>query len=122
MLFPLGLDDVHRYTETASAEKLLMVIGRNTFPEPTTDLRQFRREHQQYLVYGQHAGWLITTVLHDGASVRMLHLGTWQILFLVNEKARDGNPVEPVVALHSPAPQRSSQPATVARARLENHP
>ena len=122
MLFPLDLDDVHRYTEIASAEKLLMVIGRNTFPEPTTDFREFRRDHQQYLVYGQHAGWLITTVLHDGGSVRMLHLGTWQILFLVNEKAKNGNPAEPVVALHSPAPQRNPQPATLTRARLENHP
>ena len=121
MLFPVDLDDVRRY-EAADTPERIMAIGKGTFAMPIEDFSQFRREHKEYLVYGIHAGWLISAVLHDGGSVRMVHLGKWQILFLVNEKARDANPAEPVVALHSPARQRNSQPATVTRARLENHP
>jgi len=122
MLFPLDLDDVHRYAEIGSAEKLLMIIARNTFPVPVTDFNQFRRDHKRYLVYGQHAGWLITTVIRDGASVRMLYLGRWQILFLVNEKAQEANPAAPALAAGSPFSHRGSQSAALTRARMESHP
>lgn len=122
MLFPLDLDDVHRYAQIASAEKLLTVIGRSTFPIPTTDFNQFRHEHKQYLVYGQHVGWLVATVIHDGGSVRMLHLGKWQILFLVKEKTSEANPAETTLASDSLTPRPGSQSAALTRARMEPHP
>jgi len=121
MLFPLDLDDVHRYALIASGEKLLMVIGRDTFPIATTDFNQFRRVHKRYLVYGLSAGWLLATVIHDGGKVYILHNGRFDLLFLVNEKTSGDASLAKTTGQPSPLVP-SSRPTAATTAHLVKHP
>ena len=78
------MDTVDRFTNEDTPERLL-VLGRNIFPIREEDLSEFRARHRKYLVYGVHAGWLIDALVHDGAEVRLLQDGKYELLFLVKD-------------------------------------
>ncbi len=119
MLFPVDLEAVRYYQEADTPERI-MVIGKNTFPVPMEDFEQFRRDHKEYLVYGLHAGWLISTVIHDGGKAYMLDRGKWQILFLIKEKTSSAG--LPKSALRFSPPDSRARATTASTARLVNHP
>lgn len=84
LTFLVDMDTVDRFTNEDTPERLL-VLGRNIFPIREEDLSEFRARHRKYLVYGVHAGWLIDALVHDGAEVRLLQDGKYELLFLVKD-------------------------------------
>jgi len=106
LTFLVDMDAVDRFKTDDTAERLL-VLGRNTFPIRQQDLNEFRGRHRKYLLYGVHAGWLIDALARDGAEVRLLQNGKYELLFSVDDRReprREKAGARPSYVAHAAAP------------------
>jgi hypothetical protein len=85
-------DAIHRYATNDSAEKNLYV-GRDYFPIRVDSLENLCASHREFLVYGAHAGWLLSALTSSGARVRIVYSGRYEMLFLVTQNAAGVAPV-----------------------------
>jgi hypothetical protein len=73
---------------TDSGVRVLKDLG-NLYPLRLMDYTGFTRQHSDFLVYAHPKGWMLTSMLREGASAQIVSVDGGRVLYLVSMKQSD---------------------------------